>query len=139
MLFICGESIPNNNLAILWEEEWKSLNMYIEFILKTCEEETMCRLSEDQSAQRTLAWWPFRRRLGLIVSCPMPSKRWETVDTNKNKINYSMFTNISKFSYKPRRWVSASLHLAALLAFPFLWVNCHNFHRWLRWPLHTAE
>lgn len=51
--------------------------------LGTWDEETICRLSDDQSAQRTFAWWPLSTRLGLIVSCAMPSRRWETVDTTR--------------------------------------------------------
>jgi hypothetical protein len=34
----------------------------------TWEEDTMCLLSEDQSAQRTLAWCPFSTRLGFMDS-----------------------------------------------------------------------
>lgn len=54
----------------------------------TCDEETMCRLSVDQSMHSTFPWWPFRTRRDLIFNWGRPSSRWATTHTAKQRFEY---------------------------------------------------
>lgn len=47
----------------------------------TCEEETMCRLSGDQSEHKTFAWCPFKTRRGFKFKQLIGSSLSETTAT----------------------------------------------------------